>query len=272
VTMAYLQKSSSTPKASVPALASIWHRRAVASDATPHPASTKEWGQLKSLQQRFGRHTVSLLLWSIDNWCTFSRLAEVAEGLPCRPSEPHIGFLLTHAHIAANEMFRCGLLPGPPSAEGQSTNDISNRWISLTTDAKHPYAKIPTRKEVEQFSKQRSQLGAALFDSVMRCVLSDWDAYTVHVMTECGETNVPSTPSAVFLLKHMTLAVGLLQKREAELHANEIRKAEETASEAEQRERIRQRAAMEREAKQRQIDQVYRPTPEEIAKDLAELE
>jgi hypothetical protein len=70
----------------------------------------------------------------------------------------------------------------------------------------------------------------------------------------------------------MILAVELLREREAELHANEVRRAEEAASDAEHWERMRQRVRMENEAKQRQIDEVYKPTPEEIARAIAETE
>jgi hypothetical protein len=42
---------------------------------------------------------------------------------------------------------------------------------------------------------------------------------------------------APFLLKHMTSAVELLREREAELHANEVRKADEAAQMDQYRER-----------------------------------
>jgi hypothetical protein len=67
----------------------------------------------------------------------------------------------------------------------------------------------------------------------------------MYVRTVAGETNAPSDPSAPFLLKHMILAVELLREREAELHANEVRRAEEAASDAEHWERMRQRVRME---------------------------
>jgi hypothetical protein len=198
-------------------------------------------------------------------------------------------------------MFQLGLLPGPRScptsvsssrelsadglhcssplqAASEFTESLSEPfvfemlWIALTTDADNPYSKTLTRKEVEQFSKQRSQLGDTILDSAVRFVLSNWHAFTMDVMTKSGETNVPTDPSAPYLLEHMILAGELLREREAEVHANQVRRADEAAHMAGYRERLRERAAMAGQAKQRQIDDVYRATPEEIARDLAEME
>jgi hypothetical protein len=197
-------------------------------------------------------------------------------------------------------MFQLGLLPDPRScptavsssralsgnpsscswpgkASSESSEDRSqpigfeSLWLALTTDTDNPYAQALTRKEVEEFSKQRSQLGDTIFDGAVRLVLSNWYAFTMHVRTVAGETNVPSDPSASFLLKHMILAVELLREREAELQTFEVRRAEEAGQMVEYREGMRQSARMENEAKQRERDEVYRPTQEEIARDIAEM-
>ena len=64
------------------------------------PLTNKERGQLKMLANALGSLTNEVVDWALANWFRFAQKAQIEAGLRSFPSEPHIGFLLTHCNVA----------------------------------------------------------------------------------------------------------------------------------------------------------------------------
>jgi hypothetical protein len=92
---------------SVPRLEQLWRVRIEtilgydADDPTP-----KNFGQLKMLRQSLGDLSGEVIIWAVENWDDFASDAKIFAGLPSAPEFPHIGFLLTHHHVAVDLMYQ----------------------------------------------------------------------------------------------------------------------------------------------------------------------
>jgi hypothetical protein len=83
-----------------------WNSRlAMLSDSSWQKSLTqKERGQLKMLADKMGSQTREVIAYAVKNWSQFAEKSAGQCGLVTYPTQPHIGFLLAHHHVAMNMM------------------------------------------------------------------------------------------------------------------------------------------------------------------------
>ena len=92
---------------SVPFLAQMWQANMARMSGVVEqkPLTPRQFGQLKLLRNGLEDITWDVMQWVLENWTRFSQEAKRCAGLPCAPSNPHIGFLLAHCNVAVSLMY-----------------------------------------------------------------------------------------------------------------------------------------------------------------------
>ena len=141
----------------------------------------KERGQLKMLAKTVGFDNVKAVVeFAVSHWQKFALGAQLDAGLNHRPMEPHIGFLLTHQHVARKLMQSIAekpkpLPPPPPAAPKvsewavqlakQNQEDIEQMLARFAADGETPPPVMynPSGQVIHKLTKKEL---SALFESL----------------------------------------------------------------------------------------------------------
>lgn len=82
-------------------LASLWKNiRNEQTGKLQPPLKKVEAAQLKKVMDFIGPDTNKVIRWTLENWEPFCKKARSAKDLASSPSQPHVGFLLSHCAVA----------------------------------------------------------------------------------------------------------------------------------------------------------------------------
>jgi len=142
-----------------------------------HDLTQRQRGQLKELANKLGAQTKDVIDFAVSNWWKFARTASAKAGTSTWPTDPHVGFLLKHHAVAAQELRSIAETPKPPplppppvpkSSEKeiqlaeQNQNDIEN-MLARFADAGEPPPPITYTSHREVIYKATKKELVALF-------------------------------------------------------------------------------------------------------------